>query len=180
MSSFARRGVESLAPACGWFGPPFRCDEERRLVLRCELDAAFFHLYMPAENNGDWNPAEGETGGDLERLKASFPTPSAAVAYIMDTFPIVHRKDQEDGGDYRTRRVILENYDAIQEPIRTGQPYQTRLDPPPADPSCCHHSYLSLLVPAQAERVVIAFCFGRSVQRAEARNLRMRRLWTGI
>ncbi len=24
------------------------------------------------------------------------------------------------------------------EAIRTGKPYQTRLDPPPADPSCCH------------------------------------------
>ena len=29
-------------------------------------------------------------------------------------------------------------YDAMQESIRTGQPYQSRLDPPPAHPSCCH------------------------------------------
>jgi len=26
----------------------------------------------------------------------------------------------------------------MQESIRTGRPYQTRLDPPPADPRCCH------------------------------------------
>ena len=31
---------------CGWSGPPFRWDEERRFLLRCELDAAFFHLYL--------------------------------------------------------------------------------------------------------------------------------------
>jgi len=25
---------------CGWSDPPFRWDEERRILLRCELDAA--------------------------------------------------------------------------------------------------------------------------------------------
>ena len=87
----------------------------------------------------DLRLAESETAEDLARLKASFPTPRDAVAYIMDTFPIVKRKDEAKyGGDYRTKRVILEIYDAIQESIRTGQPYQTRLDPPPADPSIAH------------------------------------------
>jgi hypothetical protein len=40
--------------------------------------------------------------------------------------------------DYRTKRTILEIYDALAEAIKTGKPYQTRLDPPPADPLCCH------------------------------------------
>lgn len=58
---------------------------------------------------------------------------------ILDTFPIVKRKDEKKfNGDYRTKRVILEIYDAMIESIRTGQPYQTHLDPPPADPRCCH------------------------------------------
>ncbi len=110
-----------------------------RVYFRCELDAAFFHLYLPAEKNGDWRPAEGETAEKLYRLKASFPTPRDAVAYIMDTFPIVRRKDEEKyDGDYRTKRVILEIYDAMQEAICTGKPYQTQLHPPPADPRCCH------------------------------------------
>lgn len=131
--------LESFARDCGWSGPPFRWDEERRFLLRCELDAAFFHLYLPADRNGDWRAAEGETAEDLVRLKASFPTPRDAVAYIMDTFPIVRRKDEEKyDDDYRTKRVILEIYDAMQESMRTGRPYQTRLNPPPADPRCCH------------------------------------------
>ena len=88
--------------------------------------------------NGDWRRAEGETAEDLARLKASLPTPHNAVAYIMDTFPIVKRKDEEKHGEYRTKRVILEIYDAMAEAIRSGVPYQTRLDPPPADPRCCH------------------------------------------
>lgn len=134
--------LQPFAQDCGWSGPPFRWDEERRLLVRCELDAAFFHLYLPTTPEATWKRAlvyEGaahdETAEDLARLKASFPTPRDAVAYIMDTFPIVRRKDEEKyNGDYRTKRVILEIYDAMQESIRTGQPYQTRLNPPPGPP----------------------------------------------
>jgi hypothetical protein len=56
----------------------------------------------------------------------------------MDTFPIVRRKDEDKFGEYRTKRIILEIYDVMQEAIRTGKPYQTRLNPPPGDPRCCH------------------------------------------
>ena len=33
----------------------------------------------------------------------------------MDTFPIVKRKDEAAHGEYRTKRVILEIYDAMHE-----------------------------------------------------------------
>jgi hypothetical protein len=56
----------------------------------------------------------------------------------METFPIVKRKDEAAHDHYRTKDTILEIYDALAEPIRTGQPYQTRLDPPPADPRVAH------------------------------------------
>ena len=51
-----------------------------------------------------------------------------------------HRQAQGRGrhGEYRTRCVILEIYDAMQQAIETGQPYQTLLDPPPADPCVAH------------------------------------------
>lgn len=58
--------------------------------------------------------------------------------YIMEVFPIVKRKDAAIYGEYRTKRVILEIYDAMQQAVDCGQPYQTRLDPPPADPSVAH------------------------------------------
>jgi hypothetical protein len=141
--TFTAWDLEPFARDCGYDGPPFRWDEERRLLVRAELDAAFFHLYIPSDQQGDWKPArksEGcphdESPEDFARLKASFPTPRDAVSYIMDTFPIVRRKDEEKyNGDYRTKRVILEIYDAMQESIRTGQPYQTRLNPPPGPPA---------------------------------------------
>lgn len=136
---FSSWELHSFAKDCGYDCPPFRWDDGRRFLLRCELDAAFFHLYLPADASGEWLKAEKETAEDFARLKASFPTPRHAVEYIMDTFPIVKRKDEAKyDGDYRTKRVILEIYDAMVEAMRTAQPYQTRLDPPPADPRCCH------------------------------------------
>ncbi len=68
-----------IAWDCSYDRPRFRWDEERRFLLRCELDAAFLHLYLPAETNGVWRPAVGVTAEDLARLKASFPTPRDAV-----------------------------------------------------------------------------------------------------
>jgi len=95
----------------GYTGPPFVWDEERRFLIRCELDALYFHLYGINREDAD---------------------------YILETFPIVKRKDEQRYGDYRTKRVILEIYDAMAAASRTGQPYQTRLDPPPADPRVAH------------------------------------------
>jgi hypothetical protein len=103
--------LEPFARDVGCDGPPFRWDAERRFLLRCELDAAFFHLY------------------DLSRGDAD---------YVMDSFPIVRKNDEKAHGEYRTKRVILEIYDAMAEAAPTGKAYQTRLDPPPADPRVAH------------------------------------------
>ena len=103
--------LEPFAKDCGYDGPPFRWSEERRFLLRCELDAAYFHLY------------------GIERDD---------VDYIMETFPIVKRKDEKQYGEYRTKRVILEIYDEMRRAMETGEPYRTRLEPPPADPAVAH------------------------------------------
>jgi hypothetical protein len=121
--------LEAFAADCGWSGPPFRWDEERRFLLRCELDAAFFHLYLGPQSEWQQQP---------EALTRAFPTPRHAVSYIMDTFPIVKRKDETKHGHYRTQATILQIYDALAEAMQTGVPYQTLLNPPPADPACCH------------------------------------------
>jgi hypothetical protein len=105
----------------------FGWNEKRRLLIRCELDAAFFHLYLGA-------PDEWKEKGNPELLEY-FPTPRHAVDYIMDTFPIVKRKDEAKHGDYRTKLQILQVYDAMAEAITTGNPYQTILDPPPGPPA---------------------------------------------
>ncbi|WMW65697.1 Eco57I restriction-modification methylase domain-containing protein [Nitratidesulfovibrio liaohensis] len=130
--------LASFAQDSGFYGSPFRWDEKRRFLLRCEMDAAFFHLYLLSNPDGSWKRPNDETDAELAALTKAFPTPRHAVDYIMDTFPIVRRKDEAAHGEYRTKRVILEIYDELQQAMATGKPYQTRLDPPPADPRCCH------------------------------------------
>ena len=143
--TYTTRDLESFANDCEWVGPPFRWDEERRFLLRCELDAAFYHLYLPADERGHCQPPRLLGGNrhvekpeQLDELTDHFPTPRDAVDYIMDAFPIVRRKDETRYGEYRTKRVILYIYDAMQTAAATGEPYRTVLDPPPADRSCCH------------------------------------------
>lgn len=127
-----------LARDCGDNGPPFRWNPDRRFEIRCELDAAFFHLYLPATAAGDWRPARVADGGvrdeteaELAALKAHFPTPRDAVAYILDQFPLVRRKDEVRWGEYRTKARILAIYDRMLEARRGRSAYRSLLDPPP-------------------------------------------------
>ncbi|WP_199847832.1 hypothetical protein [Streptomyces dysideae] len=96
--------MADYARVLGEEGAPYRWDEQRREVLRAELDAAFFHLY------------------GLDRDD---------VDYVMETFPIIKREDIAAHGTYRTKDLILDIYDRMAEAQRTGTPYQTLLDPPP-------------------------------------------------
>lgn len=135
----------SEGAGCWSRGRRLRFPEDRRFLIRAELDAAFFHLYLPSDANGDWVPARkadgcpyDETPEQLAELKKSFPKPRHAVDYILDTFPIVKRKDEEKYGRYRTKEMILSIYDEMQEAVRGGGEYKTRLEPPPGDRRCCH------------------------------------------
>ena len=60
------------------------------------------------------------------------------TAYILDTFPIVRRKDEAAHGTYRTRDTILALYDQIAEASTSGQTFVSPLDPPPGDRNACH------------------------------------------
>ena len=62
---------------------PFTWQEARRAHLRAELDAIYAHLY-------------GLTAEELE--------------YVLDTFPIVRRKDEAKWGEYKTKRLVMEAF----------------------------------------------------------------------
>ncbi|MGZ2356615.1 N-6 DNA methylase [Streptomyces sp. 372A] len=96
-----------FAVALGDTRGPFRWDEDRRSRIRAELDAFFFHLYGIGR---------------------------ADTAYILDTFPIVRRKDEARYGGYRTRDLILTEYDRMADAgLVTGGTYTSPLDPPPGE-----------------------------------------------
>ncbi|MBE2192839.1 MAG: class I SAM-dependent DNA methyltransferase, partial [Anaerolinea sp.] len=129
--------LQPFAQDVGYHGAPFVWDEERRFLMRCELDALYFHLYQISRDDVD---------------------------YIMETFPIVKRKDIKatsdengEGGEYLTKRVILEMYDQMAGLALTPVPspkgrgenegtylvpdvsqWATWLSPGPADPRVAH------------------------------------------
>ena len=95
--------LKPFAEDCGDEGPPFVWDPERRLRLRCEIDAAFFHLYGLSRDD---------------------------AAYILDTFPVLARSETREHGEYRTKQVVLETYDALAAAAANGIPYDSPLGPP--------------------------------------------------
>jgi hypothetical protein len=103
--------LEPFAADCEYSGPPFTWDEDRRFLLRAELDAAFFHLYLGTPDEWSRNASDA--------LKSALPTPRDAVSHIMETFPIVKKKDIEASRTYRTKDTILEIYDSMPTAIRT-------------------------------------------------------------
>ena len=64
----------------------------------------------------------------------------------MESFPIVKRRDEEKFGHYRTKTLILDVYRKMADASATGVPYETILDPPPADPLVSHQAQPSVLV----------------------------------
>ncbi len=102
---YTSHSMQPFAKECGYDGPPFIWDEERRFELRCRLDAIFFHLYLGSLS--EWQTEASPA------LLSYLPTPRHAIEYIMSTFPIVKRKDEKEFGEYRTLRRILEIYDAL-------------------------------------------------------------------
>ena len=104
--SFTAWDMQEFARDLGDDGPPFRWDVERRTYIRAELDAAYFHLY------------------GLERDE---------VEHVMESFDALRRREEkpQNFGEFRTKRLILERYDALAEAVHTGEPYQTILDPLP-------------------------------------------------
>ncbi|MEV5526808.1 Eco57I restriction-modification methylase domain-containing protein [Streptomyces prunicolor] len=110
-ASYTANDMVGYARDLGDTGSPFRWDDDRRAVIRAELDALFFHLYGISREDAD---------------------------YILDTFPIVRRKDEAKYGSYRTKELILTEYDrmaaaglTLDNPLVDGENYTSTLTPPP-------------------------------------------------
>lgn len=82
--TYTAHDLASFARDCGYDGPPFPWNEERRAHLRADLDGIYAHLY-----GLDWDD----------------------FAYILDQFPIVRRNDEKVHGEYRTGRLCLDAWD---------------------------------------------------------------------
>ena len=109
--AYTATDMQGFAAALRDTGTPFQLNESRRQIIRAELDALFFHLYGISREDTD---------------------------YILDTFPIVRRKDEAKYGSYRTKELILAEYDrmaaaglTLENPLVEGENYTSTLTPPP-------------------------------------------------
>lgn len=111
--TYTAHDIASFARDLGDTSAPFCWDETRRAVIRAELDALFFHLY--GINRDD-------------------------AAYILDTFNVTRDNDMKAHGEYRTKNLILAEYDrmaaaglTLENPLTEGESgtYRSTLTPPP-------------------------------------------------
>jgi len=91
----------SLAPFArdlGYDGPPFRWDEERRALLRADLDAFYARAY----------------GLDRDELRYILdPADVKGPDYPSETFRVLKEKEIRLYGEYRTRRLVLAAWDRM-------------------------------------------------------------------
>jgi hypothetical protein len=91
----------SLAPFAldlGYDGPPFAWDENRRALLRAELDAFYARAY----------------GLDRDELRYILdPADIKGSDYPSETFRVLKEKEIRHHGEYRTRRLVLEAWDRM-------------------------------------------------------------------
>lgn len=91
----------SLAPFArdlGYDGPPFGWDENRRALLRAELDAFYARAY----------------GLDHDELRYILdPADIKGPDYPSETFRVLKEKEIRLHGEYRTRRLVLEAWDRM-------------------------------------------------------------------
>ncbi|GAA3981892.1 N-6 DNA methylase [Thermobifida alba] len=104
-----------LARDLGDEGEPFRWDEERRAIIRAELDAYFFYLY-------------GIDRDDVDYIMESFQTENGGLK----------NNEIRKYGTYRTKNLILEVYDrmadagvSLDTPLIDGENFTSDLTPPP-------------------------------------------------
>jgi hypothetical protein len=94
--TYTANDLKPMAEEYGYAGSAFVWNDKERFQLQCELDAIYAHLYS------------------LEKEEMN---------YILETFPIVKRKDIAKYGSYRTKETILQLFDEfawVREEVQDG------------------------------------------------------------
>jgi hypothetical protein len=106
--------------------PPFTWNEERRAILRAELDAYYARLYGLTRKQLRYilDPAD-LTERELEDIldpreevadpldPAGYATRAAASTFPGETFRVLKEKEIRQYGEYRTRRLVLEAWERL-------------------------------------------------------------------
>ena len=97
--SYTSRSLAPFARDLGYDGPPFGWDEDRRALLRAELDAFYARSY------------------DLTRDELRYildPADVMGADYPSETFRVLKDKEIKAHGEYRTQRLVLAAWDRME------------------------------------------------------------------
>ena len=81
---YTSKELEDFARDCGYEKKPFKWDQNRRNILQTELDAIYAHLYKISKEE---------------------------LNHILETFPVLKRKEIKEFGEFKTKRLVLGAYD---------------------------------------------------------------------
>ncbi|QOJ08055.1 N-6 DNA methylase [Nitrosomonas sp. H1_AOB3] len=114
--TYVAHDLEPWAKSLGFDGRPFSFSAERRASLRAELDAYYAKLY----------------GLGRDELRFILDPQSIRPGYPSETFSVLKRNEERDFGEYRTQRLVLAAWDALetQQPLATPSPKPARRTAP--------------------------------------------------
>lgn len=97
--TYTSHSMNPFAIDLGFDGPPFAWDEERRAILRAELDAFYARAY-------------GLTRDELRYILD--PADVKGADYPSETFRVLKNNEIRKYGEYRTRRLVLEAWERME------------------------------------------------------------------
>jgi len=110
--NYTSRSLAGFAHDLGYDGPPFTWDEERRALLRAELDAWYARAY-------------GVTRDELRYFLD--PADVMGPDYPTETFRVLKNSEMKRFGEYRTRRLVLDAWDRMERgELPAPDPYDQR------------------------------------------------------
>lgn len=99
--------LKPFAQDCGYEGEPFKWDEDRRALLRAELDGYYANLY-------------GLTRDELRYVLD--PKEVYGEDFPSESFRVLKEKELRQFGEFRTQRMVLAAYDELMRATTATQP----------------------------------------------------------
>jgi hypothetical protein len=135
--------MQAFARDMGMDGAPFRWDEDRRAVMRAELDAWYAMKYGLTRKQLRYvlDP-HGLTAREIETLVSDASEDSPDAPRVKDfpgeTFRVLKDRETRQYGEFRTARLVMEAWDELSragwDPSRHASP----LGVPPGDARARH------------------------------------------